>query len=111
MELCGNLASVPYHCLDILYRYTPGADINKADDYGRTPLHVAAAADYPEMVRFLLDNGADFKLTTKGELQTPLHFAARNEAAKCVRIFLAYGASSDVRDYKQRTPLQVTWSK
>ena len=84
-----------------------GADINKADDYGRTPLHVAASADYPEMVRFLVDNGADLHVTTKGELQTPLHFAARNEASQCVKILLAYGATLEVRDYKQRTPLQV----
>ena len=84
-----------------------GAEINKADDYGRTPIHVAASADYPEMVRFLIDNGADFQITTKGELQTPLHFAARNEASQCVKILLAYGANLEVRDYKQRTPLQV----
>lgn len=85
-----------------------GADINKADDYGRTPLHVAASADYPEMVRFLVDNGANFHLTTKGEIQTPLHFAAKNEASQCVKILLAYGAGLEVRDYKQRTPLQVS---
>lgn len=86
-----------------------GADINKADDYGRTSLHVAASADYPEMVRFLIDNGANFHLTTKGEAQTPLHFAAKNEASQCVKILLAYGAVLEVRDYKQRTPLQVSW--
>ena len=85
-----------------------GADINKADDYGRTPLHVAASSDYPQMVRFLIENGADFQATTKGELQTPLHFAARNEASQCIKILLAYGATLEVRDYKQRTPLQVT---
>ena len=85
----------------------PGADINKADDYGRTPLHVAASADYPDMVRFLIENGADFHVTTKGELQTPLHFAARNEASQCLKVLLAYGATLEVRDYKQRTALQV----
>lgn len=84
-----------------------GADINRADDYGRTPLHVAASADYSEMVRFLIDNGADIQLTTKGEMQTPLHFAARNEAPQSVKVLLAYGAGLEVRDYKQRTPLQV----
>lgn len=84
-----------------------GADINKADDYGRTPLHVAASAGYPEMVRFLIEYGADLHASTKGELQTPLHFAARNEASQCVKILLACGAFLEFRDYKQRTPLQV----
>lgn len=32
------------------------ADVNKADLFGRTPLHVAAAVDSPEMVNLLLDN-------------------------------------------------------
>lgn len=84
-----------------------GADINKADDYGRTPLHVAASADYAEMVRFLVDNGADVHVTTAGEAQTPLHYAAKNEAVQCVKILLAYGADIDARDYKLRSPLQV----
>lgn len=34
-----------------------GADVNQADKYGRTPLHVAAAVDYPEMVEILIKNG------------------------------------------------------
>lgn len=32
------------------------ADVNLADKYGRTPLHVAAAVDYPQMVYLLIDN-------------------------------------------------------
>ena len=91
----------------LLWHFVSGADVNKADDFGRTPLHVAASADYSEMVRFLIDNGADIELTTKGEKQTPLHFAAKNEAPQSVKILLAYGAETEVRDYKQRTPLQV----
>ena len=33
------------------------ADINQADNYGRTALHIAAAVDYGEMVTFLIENG------------------------------------------------------
>ena len=84
-----------------------GADINKADDYGRTPLHVATSADYPEMVRFLIDKGAEVHARTAGEDQAPLHYAAKNEAVQCVKILLAHGADIDARDYKLRTPLQV----
>jgi len=87
-----------------------GADINKADDYGRTPLHVAASADYSEMVRFLIDRGANVHVTSAGEGQTPLHYAAKNEAVKCVKILLAFGSDVDARDFKLRSPLQVGWS-
>lgn len=33
------------------------ADVNLADNYGRTALHIAAAVDYGEMVTFLIENG------------------------------------------------------
>lgn len=36
------------------------ADINHRDKYGRTPLHLAAAVNYAEMVDFLLLNGGSF---------------------------------------------------
>lgn len=85
-----------------------GADFNKADDYGRTPLHVAASADYSEMVRFLIDRGADVHVTSAAEGQTPLHYAAKNEAVQCVKILLAFGADIDARDYKLRSALQVS---
>lgn len=68
---------------------------------------MAASADYSEMVRFLIDNGADLHMKTAGEDQTPLHYAARNEANQCVKILLVCGADIDARDYKLRTPLQV----
>ena len=103
-----NIATLESKSVNVVMKICRlGADVNKADDYGRTPLHVAASADYPEMARFLIENGASIHLTTKGEIQTPLHFAARNEASQCVKILLAYGSVLEVRDYKQRTPLQV----
>ena len=36
-----------------------GAEINKADSFGRTPLHLAAAVDYGEMVEYLIENGGE----------------------------------------------------
>ena len=81
--------------------------MNIADKFGRTPLHVAAAADYHDMVKFLVEQGANVSAQTTGENQTPLHYAARNEAVQCVKTLLVYDAEIDARDYKQRTPLQV----
>lgn len=34
-----------------------GADFQRADAFGVTPLHVAAALDYEEMMHFLLERG------------------------------------------------------
>ena len=84
-----------------------GIDVNVADKYGRTPLHVAAAVDYPEMVQFLILCDASIGSRTYGEEQTPLHYAAKNDATQSLKILLKYGANIDARDYKERTPLQV----
>jgi ankyrin repeat protein len=36
------------------------ADVNKADNFGRTPLHVAAADNYPDMINVLIDAGGTY---------------------------------------------------
>ena len=85
-----------------------GANANQQDKFGRSPLHVAAAVDYAEMVRFLIKNGADINIATNGEGQMPIHYAAKNDACKSLKMLIGYGANVDSRDGKNRTPLQVS---
>ena len=51
-----------------------GADINRADCYGRTPLNRAAGRGYTEMVELLLVRGADIN-TADNDGYTPLDYA------------------------------------
>ena len=81
--------------------------MNHQDQYGRSPLHVAAAVDYAEMVEFLLQNKANIDIKTSGEGQTAMHYAAKNDAINAIQMLLGYGADIDARDSKNRTPLQV----
>ncbi len=81
--------------------------MNQQDQYGRSPLHVAAAVDYAEMVEFLLKNEADINIKTSGEEQTVMHYAGKNDAINSLQMLLGYGADIDARDSKNRTPLQV----
>ena len=41
--------------------YNKGANLNKKDEDNKTPLHFAACSGNPEIVNFLIDNGADVK--------------------------------------------------
>ena len=43
-----------------------GADPNRMDFLGRTPLHVAAADDYPDMVKLLIDSGGTVNPVLRG---------------------------------------------
>jgi ankyrin repeat protein len=53
-----------------------GADINAANDYGQTALHLAAYLKADKFVRFLIENGAKTEVFDKFG-QTPLSIAAR----------------------------------
>lgn len=55
-------------------------DINAQDDYGQTALYHAALNDRYEIVKYLLENGADPDITSKKEF-TPL-MAALNKASE-----------------------------
>lgn len=44
-----------------------GIDVNKAGDLGYTPLHVACMGGNPEMVKLLIDHGADLFALSEGD--------------------------------------------
>lgn len=60
-----------------------GADINRADSAGLTPLHVAAKAGRPRVTELLLELGADPKVRTKSG--TPADVAATDELRSLLR--------------------------
>jgi len=62
-----------------------------------TPLHSAASASHVEILRMLLDAGADPNARQSGAW-TPLHSAARNGNAECVALLLAHGADPIARN-------------
>ncbi len=52
-----------------------GIDVNKRDESGNTPLIYACMKNARDLVKILLENGADANLGNQSNLM-PLHFAA-----------------------------------
>ncbi|NGZ77690.1 ankyrin repeat domain-containing protein [Saccharibacillus alkalitolerans] len=81
-----------------------GADVNAADQYGRTALHAHAGRPGGQ-VRLLLDLGADIEAADyQGD--TPLFAAAAFFKPDAVRTLVAGGADIHAKNRSRQTPLE-----
>ncbi|KGO44385.1 Zinc finger, ZZ-type [Penicillium expansum] len=85
------------------YLLSKGADINKVGRTLGTALHIACCACPPEVLSFLLSNGAKCD-TEDAHSRRPIHFAAFR-GIEHFKIILEAGADIKVRDGMKRTPL------
>ena len=79
---------------------------------GRTALHLAAIEGHPEVVKLLLEEGADKDAATvEGQLtvggQKALHLAALHGRSEVVKLLLEAGADKDAVDLEGRTALDL----
>ena len=82
-----------------------GAAVNVAQSDGMTALHWAAELGNVELVRLLVDAGADLEAPTRiGDL-TPLHIGAEVGQSGTVRALLEAGANAESRNANGSAPL------
>lgn len=90
-----------------------GAEVNKPNWYGKTPLMMAAHLDRPESTKLLLKRGADVNARTGSQngdwcsylsylARTALMYAAENASAPVIEILLNAGADAGAVDSRGR---------
>ena len=82
-------------CLKLLI--SQGADVNKVNSEGRTPLMNACKKMNTSFVEILLDSGADVNARSKTG-DTALMTACRTQSITCTKLLLKYGADVNALD-------------
>jgi ankyrin repeat protein len=88
---------------EIVRLYDEGIDVNCRTENGGTALMLASVAAEPDVVRFLLDHGADVSLQMQSNGRTALHAAvgglhAQRKVAQVIEMLLAAGADTSAKD-------------
>ena len=81
-------------------------DLNKKDQYGSTPLIIAATFGRNEIAKELIEAGAGLNVSNNEE-STPLHIAAFFARPKIVRLLLDYGADKYLRNIAGSTAYDI----
>lgn len=87
-------------------------NINATDSpqSGNTPLHYACSFATEEIVKTLIESGANVNVQN-GNKDTPLHDAVARKQEAIVKILLDNGADAGIKNVNNETPLEIAESK
>ncbi|MEZ7892279.1 MAG: ankyrin repeat domain-containing protein [Candidatus Wallbacteria bacterium] len=85
-------------------------DVSYRDSEGNTLLHLAAAANQPEIVKILLKKGIYISIRNKNN-DTPLIAACYSESLASAKAILDGGADPTLRNHKNKTALLIAKDK
>lgn len=81
-----------------------GSEVNRADEFQRTPLYWAAKRGHEAVVNLLLERGADVNVMDDLE-DTPIWLAAKNGHEGVMEMLLEKEADINLQDWRGQTPL------
>ena len=76
-----------------------GAELNRADQCGSTPLHSASCYGYKDVVQLLLDAGAEINMVTRAG-HTPLTYALMNGHTEIANLLKENGGTERIVEYE-----------
>jgi ankyrin repeat protein len=106
----GKIEHVRKLCEPDLHLYESGADVNRPDRSGSTPLCIATFRDHRDLVKYLCEMGADINKADHYR-STPLYIAAAEGHTEVVRYLCERGALVNKADCCGTTPLHVSAHK
>ncbi len=80
---------------------------NQADDFGNTPLHLAAFNGYNNIIELLIQYGAEPKWNQSGYL--PIHYAASGGNVQTVELLVNETSTLNTPDKYGKTPLMIAF--
>ena len=91
--------------VDRMLREGMPVDVNNVNSY--TALHSATLLNRTDVIKRLVDEGADVNRQTRYGQNTPLHMAADYNQTEAVRLLLDNGADINLENNDNKTPLHV----
>lgn len=88
--------------------------MEQVDNAGTTALHYAARYNHVEMLRVMIEKGADVNLTEDAPAEagnTPLHTACIHGNAEIVKLLIASGADDTLQNVNGETPAHLAVMK
>ena len=100
-----HIAAVNANNVNIIHTLVElGADVNKGDDNGLTPVHYAAQENSVDAIRVLHELGGDVN-EGDDDGDTPVHYAALENSVDVIRVLHELGGDVSKEDDGGRTPL------
>jgi ankyrin repeat protein/beta-lactamase regulating signal transducer with metallopeptidase domain len=87
------------------------ADVNAKGTWGQTPLHIAAGKGYTDIIRMLLDKGANPNVKENERGKTPLHEAAKNGQKAVAELLISKDVDVNAKTRDGKTPMSLAKEK